>query len=231
MKRIFNKILVFFVIASLLIMTGCGLETSSSSSQINRSNSKIDEEIETTEEMNEKDDSEQSDLNIDKELNIQYPRPSGSPPLKNGSNGDDVCWLQTALNESMEAGLTIDGSFGAGTASKVIEFQSRCGLSADGVVGASTIAMLVDILSGNRTMPEAPIVTTPIYTDPPVREITPPIDSQPQSSYVLNTNTRKFHYPSCSSVDKMKDKNKQYYTGTRDEVIAMGYDPCQRCCP
>lgn len=53
----------------------------------------------------------------------------------------------------------------------------------------------------------------------------------PQSTYVLNTNTGKFHYPSCSSVDDMKDSNKAYHTGTRDEVIGMGYSPCGRCNP
>lgn len=51
------------------------------------------------------------------------------------------------------------------------------------------------------------------------------------SSYVLNTNTKKFHLPSCSSVKQMKDKNRQDFTGTRDEVIRMGCDPCKRCNP
>ena len=51
------------------------------------------------------------------------------------------------------------------------------------------------------------------------------------TDYVLNTNTHKFHYPSCSSVKQMKDKNKSFYTGTREEVISMGYDPCKRCNP
>ncbi|MGN0598998.1 MAG: DNA/RNA non-specific endonuclease [Oscillospiraceae bacterium] len=50
-------------------------------------------------------------------------------------------------------------------------------------------------------------------------------------TYVLNTNTKKFHYPSCSSVDQMKDKNKKEVTCSRDEVINMGYDPCKRCDP
>lgn len=49
--------------------------------------------------------------------------------------------------------------------------------------------------------------------------------------YILNTNSKKFHYPSCPSVSKMKDKNKQAFTGSRDEVIAMGYDPCGQCNP
>ena len=49
--------------------------------------------------------------------------------------------------------------------------------------------------------------------------------------YVLNTNTMKFHYPSCSSVEKMKDKNKQIVEATRDEVHSWGYDPCGICRP
>ena len=51
------------------------------------------------------------------------------------------------------------------------------------------------------------------------------------STYILNTNTKRFHYPSCSSVGEKKDKNKQEYTGTRDELLADGYKPCGRCKP
>lgn len=62
-----------------------------------------------------------------------------------------------------------------------------------------------------------------------------PESSAPQESqgitYVLNTNTKKFHYPTCSSVDDMKEKNKQIYTGSSEEVINMGYVPCKRCNP
>lgn len=49
--------------------------------------------------------------------------------------------------------------------------------------------------------------------------------------YVLNTNTHRFHYPDCPSVDDMKEKNKQPFEGTRDEVIALGYEPCGACRP
>lgn len=51
------------------------------------------------------------------------------------------------------------------------------------------------------------------------------------STYILNTNTRKFHRPDCSSVKKIKDKNKAEFTGTREEAIAAGYDPCGNCNP
>ncbi len=49
--------------------------------------------------------------------------------------------------------------------------------------------------------------------------------------YVLNKNSKKFHYNWCASVKKMKDSNKKFFTGTRDEVIAKGYDPCKNCNP
>lgn len=53
----------------------------------------------------------------------------------------------------------------------------------------------------------------------------------PDCDYVLNTNTHKFHVPSCSSVSDMSEKNKYYFSGTRDEAIAQGYEPCKRCNP
>lgn len=53
----------------------------------------------------------------------------------------------------------------------------------------------------------------------------------PASNYIVNTNTGKFHYPSCSSVSDMNESNKMYYTGTRDELIQQGYSPCGRCHP
>ena len=51
------------------------------------------------------------------------------------------------------------------------------------------------------------------------------------TEYILNTNTKKFHYPSCSSVKQMKNSNKQEFTGSRDDLIAQGYDPCKKCNP
>ena len=49
-------------------------------------------------------------------------------------------------------------------------------------------------------------------------------------TYVLNTNTKKIHYPSCSSVEKIKPKN---YATTDDynSAIAQGYVPCKKCNP
>lgn len=49
--------------------------------------------------------------------------------------------------------------------------------------------------------------------------------------YVMNQNTKRFHLPTCSSVDEMKEKNKAEFHGTRQELIDSGYAPCKRCSP
>ena len=49
--------------------------------------------------------------------------------------------------------------------------------------------------------------------------------------YVLNTNTMKFHYPSCRHVKTIKSSNRWDYHGDREEVINMGYIPCKTCKP
>lgn len=56
-------------------------------------------------------------------------------------------------------------------------------------------------------------------------------EDQNKQHYMLNTNTKKFHYPDCRSVKKMKNKNRKDYTGTRDEIIEMGFVPCKNCNP
>jgi flagellar biosynthesis/type III secretory pathway protein FliH len=53
----------------------------------------------------------------------------------------------------------------------------------------------------------------------------------PAINYILNKNTKKFHYTWCSSVDDIKASNRWDFTGTRAEVIAKGYVPCKRCNP
>ncbi len=55
-------------------------------------------------------------------------------------------------------------------------------------------------------------------------------DTQSQT-YVLNTNTMKFHLPGCSAAAKISESNRQEFTGTRDELIAQGYSPCGICHP
>lgn len=50
-------------------------------------------------------------------------------------------------------------------------------------------------------------------------------------TYILNTNSRKFHRPDCSSTSQISDANREEYTGTREELIEQGYTPCGYCKP
>jgi len=56
-------------------------------------------------------------------------------------------------------------------------------------------------------------------------------ESSGEMEYVLNTSSHKFHLPDCSSVASMSDANRQDFVGSREEVVAQGYEPCGRCHP
>ncbi len=122
--------------------------------------------------------------------------------------GEGVCFCVFAYN--VQPGIRIDYATG--------DSQAESGSSSETQPAASA------------SSPAPPSQPEPAQPQEPQPQPEP--EPEPQGTeYVLNTNTKKFHYPSCSSVDQMKESNKQYYTGTRDEVIGMGYDPCKRCNP
>ena len=49
--------------------------------------------------------------------------------------------------------------------------------------------------------------------------------------YILNTNTKRFHYEGCHGASQIKNKNKREFTGSREELIDKGYSPCGMCHP
>jgi len=97
-------------------------------------------------------------------------------------------------------------------------------------VSTDKTAKKEDILRpGSSVVTTTKATTTSTTLAPATTAVT---TAKPQSmSYILNTNTKKFHEPTCRSVKQMKEKNKQSFTGSRDEVIARGYDPCGNCHP
>lgn len=58
-------------------------------------------------------------------------------------------------------------------------------------------------------------------------------DAQQQNvgHYILNTNTRLFHNPSCEKVSYIAPHNYAEFDGTRDELIGQGYSACYTCDP
>lgn len=51
------------------------------------------------------------------------------------------------------------------------------------------------------------------------------------ATYILNTNSKKFHEKECSGASDIKSENKQIYQGIRDDLVSQGYEPCGRCNP
>lgn len=121
--------------------------------------------------------------------------------------GEGICFCVFAYN--VQPGIGIDYATGDNWAESSGTYQS-------------TVASVAE-----ETPVPQPETDTAVQITP---ESSAPQESQ-GITYVLNTNTKKFHYPTCSSVDDMKEKNKQTYTGSREEVINMGYVPCKRCNP
>lgn len=58
-----------------------------------------------------------------------------------------------------------------------------------------------------------------------------PINIEPDSKYVKNTNSMKFHRATCESVGEMSEKNKEFTNESREEIIKEGYTPCKACRP
>lgn len=76
----------------------------------------------------------------------------------------------------------------------------------------------------------AETVTEPVWEDGGTTENTQ-IQATEEATYILNTNSHKFHLPDCSGAASISDANRQEYTGSREDLIAQGYAPCKQCNP
>lgn len=126
--------------------------------------------------------------------------------------GEGICFCVYAYN--VQPGITIDYATGDSWLS------SEKGNSDSSSGGNSAVSQSAADKSGTQ---QAAVQTES------VKETSASVSTG--TEYILNTNTKKFHYPSCSSVKQMKASNKKEYTGSRDDLIAQGYDPCKKCNP
>ena len=141
--------------------------------------------------------------------------------LKVGDSGEAVTALQERL---LELGYQIgvaDGQFGKKTESAIKQVQILAGLDVTGIADQATQEVI-----WSEDMELAELIAQPTPEPTPEPE---PVDEG--SDYIANKNTKKFHETWCSSVDQMKEKNKWYFTGSRETLIRKGYVPCKRCDP
>lgn len=114
---------------------------------------------------------------------------------------------------------------GAGVSYCVFAYNVQPGIEIDYATGESKLA------DGAQQEEQKTATVTPTPSPEPEKQEPVTGSEASQADYILNTNSKKFHYPTCSSVNDMKEKNKQEFFGTRDETIALGYSPCGRCKP
>ena len=84
----------------------------------------------------------------------------------------------------------------------------------------------IDYATGESTGPEY-TGEAPDAGETESEELVLPKDT----TYVLNTNTWRFHYPDCDSVQEMSPKNRVPVNADREELIREGYQPCGNCKP
>lgn len=163
--------------------------------------------------------------------------------LKVGHHGSDTSTTYPFLREVMPQYAVIsvgeDNSYGHPTDDTLsrlrdadvqvyrTDMQGDIFCESDGETVTMTVSRNADadVLSGPMATEPPTDHPTEVPTEVPTEEMVEGTD------YVGNKNTDKFHYAWCSSVDRMKESNKFYYTGSRDDMIGMGYEPCKNCDP
>lgn len=147
-------------------------------------------------------------------------------------NGNHVMYRVTPIFEGdnlLANGVLMEGysveDKGAGVSYCVFAYNVQPGIEIDYATGESKLA------DSAQQEEQKTATVTPTPSPEPEKQEPATGSEASQADYILNTNTKKFHYPTCSSVNDMKEKNKQEFFGTRDEAISNGYFPCGRCKP
>ena len=151
------------------------------------------------------------------------------------STGAHVLYRVTPIFEGdnlVASGVTIEAESvednGAGLLFNVYVYNVQPGVSIDYASGKSELDGTVSA-AAEEPSTKAENTEQVQQTEQAVAETPQPVAEG--TSYVLNTNTKKFHHTWCSSVNEMKAKNREDFTGSRDDAIARGFVPCKRCNP
>lgn len=136
-------------------------------------------------------------------------------------------------NNLLASGVQIEAKSvedkGAGILFNVYCYNVQPDIVIDYATGSSYSALSSNSTSSNQTITSS---TPTVEQEQPKQEtiINTPTNNNTQT-YILNTNTKKFHYSDCGSASRISEKNKGTHTGTRDELISQGYSPCGNCDP
>ncbi len=140
-------------------------------------------------------------LNNLRAMGIQVYRTDEQGTIVAVSDGKDITW-NTSPSDSWQAGEP-KGSSGESTGNKGTQVQ-----------GSVANTQKQETVKEEQQVAEEPVFTQSQGT-----------------TYILNTNSKKIHYPSCSSVDRMSESNKRATSETMEQLISQGYEPCKKCNP
>lgn len=138
-------------------------------------------------------------------------------------------------NNLVASGVLMEGysveDAGAGISFCVYCYNAQAGISIDYATGNSGELSFAEeeLTEATSVVQEEPTVAKEEPTEVVTSQASVP--NPVTQTYIINTNTKKFHFPSCKSVNQIAEKNRQEFTGTRDELIAQGYSPCKNCNP
>ncbi len=139
-------------------------------------------------------------------------------------------------NELVARGVQIEAysveDDGDGICFNVYCFNVQPGVKINYTTGASA-------LDGKEITTKKPVTTKKITTTKVITTKKPTTTAKPSlpssatenASYVVNTNSFKFHLPSCSSTDDISAENRWETKDSRDSLVAKGYSPCGKCKP
>ncbi len=146
---------------------------------------------------------------------------------RSGSFQTDTVYGRNSLKESL-SGLTIGKTYHIRIRSFVNYTHSVTGKTTKTWSQFSDVVRVKIPTATPTPTPKPTATATPKPTTAPRPTTAPQVSSY---QYVLNKNSHVFHYSWCSSVKRMSARNKWFYTGTRNQVIAMGYKACHNCKP
>ena len=160
------------------------------------------------------------------------------------STGGHVLYRVTPIfdgNNLLASGIEIEAKSvednGSGISFHVYVYNVQPGVTIDYATGSSRLADNSSVAQQQSSIEN--IQTRLMPTETP-EQIQTAAQEQGQSAiqsasteyvYVLNKNTKVFHYPTCSSINQMKEKNKIYSNQSRDEIVNAGYKSCGNCHP
>lgn len=147
-------------------------------------------------------------------------------------NGEGVQFNVYCYN--VQPGIEINYATGESSGSEYTGSSSNSSSNSNSSENSSSSSQTTPVVP---VAPSKPTTEQPKTEEPKAEELkqetTPsaPVVNTNSQTYILNTNTKKFHYSSCGSASRIKESNKSTFTGSRDELISRGYSPCGNCDP